>query len=157
MNIRETRQAVIDLFVEHNLVGWSFVLGRGKNLLGTCCHRKREIKISRYQIQLGTDAEILDTIRHEVAHALIPVKHGHDWVWRQKARELGAIPKACQAQSWNVPHKWEIWCGNCGEVIAKRYNRPNRGKLALSGCRKCGHLVSLGKLYVQRAIHTVPV
>lgn len=31
----------------------------------------------------------MDTVAHEVAHALVGPAHGHDAVWRRKAVELG--------------------------------------------------------------------
>jgi SNF2 family DNA or RNA helicase len=37
----------------------------------------------------GNDAELINTIRHEVAHAIVGPGHGHNEVWADKAREIG--------------------------------------------------------------------
>ncbi len=146
MRVIDARDAVHGILLEHNLYqeGWRFKLGRGKNLLGLCDHGKKEITISKYLIQLGTDEEILYMILHEIAHALTP-GHGHDRVWRRKAREIGhPNPTRLTQVSYDTPHKVELHCKVHG-VIDKRQRRMNLGVLTRSFCKKCGR-ISQGQL-----------
>jgi hypothetical protein len=39
--------------------------------------------------------EIVDTILHEIAHALVGPRHGHDTVWKAKCTDIGARPERC--------------------------------------------------------------
>ena len=138
MNITEARLEVERQLDKHGLEGWKFEAMNGKRLLGQCRYRDKTIRISRWLCRLGTDAEVLDTILHEIAHALTP-GHKHSWTWKAKAIELGAKPVACQgAMSYEVPHKYEILCGWCKTVIQKRHRRANLTRLASASHRACG-------------------
>jgi predicted SprT family Zn-dependent metalloprotease len=58
------------------------------------CHQSfagtfTEIRLSSLSLPICSDEEILNTITHEMAHAIVGVHHGHDNVWRRKHIELG--------------------------------------------------------------------
>ncbi len=140
MNIEQTKTLVTDLLVRYELYGqgWRFVLSRGKSLLGSCNYRQKQIKVSRYLIERGTDAEVRDTVLHEIAHALVGGKVGHNWIWRAKCREIGAKPeRLAHAVSYTVPHKIELECVTHG-TIDKRHRKLKAGMLARLWCLKCG-------------------
>ena len=60
---------------------------------------------------LHSDDEVLDTILHEIAHALVGPQHGHDAVWRAKAREIGCTGERCvSSDSPRVPGDWVGRC-----------------------------------------------
>ena len=59
---------------------------------------RRVIKVSPHM----DDAHFWNTLRHEIAHALVyrdhpEATHVHGPEWKEKARLLGAIPEACTA------------------------------------------------------------
>lgn len=75
---------------KNNLKDWHIRLNLNvdSHFLGLCSYRDKCIIISGHHIDLHPDAEIKNTIRHEIAHALTPGM-GHNEVWSAKAREIG--------------------------------------------------------------------
>lgn len=61
---------------------------------GYCYQSKKLIRIAEWQVLRAPKRELLDTIRHEVAHALTP-GHGHDELWQFACLLTGAKPKRC--------------------------------------------------------------
>lgn len=67
------------------------------------------------------EAEFLNTVRHEIAHVIVGLGHGHDEVWREMALRLGCNGK--QFHDLAVPerqrpkreHPWP--CARCGEEM----------------------------------------
>jgi len=95
--------------------GWTFVWGRGKRTLGTCNYAARTITLSRPFAQLNAEAEVLDTILHEIAHALTPgAKHGA--AWKAACVRLGARPNRTASLQQVVvpPSKYALVCPCCG-------------------------------------------
>ena len=57
--------------------------------LGLCSYKDKCIILNALHIDSHPDVEIINTIRHEVAHALVGPGFGHGDVWKEKAKELG--------------------------------------------------------------------
>lgn len=83
---------------KHGLGDWKIRINPSAEVpfLGKCLIEDKCIAISGYHIELHPDADILDTIRHEIAHALTPEDRNHGNVWKLKARELGANIAPCK-------------------------------------------------------------
>jgi predicted SprT family Zn-dependent metalloprotease len=123
-----------ELLDRHGLHDWVFAFNRRKRSLGFCWYGKRTIELSIYLVARNGEAEILDTLLHEIAHALVGPGHGHDAVWRRKCREIGALPLRC-GQADMPDGRWRARCGSCGKGF-HRYRKPKR----MEGwfCRGCG-------------------
>jgi hypothetical protein len=119
--------------VAQNLTGWTFKFSTVKASLGRCNYRKQQIDVSVYVLPQGLK-RVLQVAAHEIAHAVVGARHGHDHVWRQKAIELGDTGHRCGRME--VPHSVEGHCPSC-ETTFKRNRMPNRNSTL--SCRKCLH------------------
>src|SRR5258708_37428844 len=74
----------------HGLHDWKvhLTIDARSVFLGLCSYRDKRIILNAFHIDTHPDVEILNTIRHEVAHALTQ-GHSHGEVWQAKAKELG--------------------------------------------------------------------
>ena len=103
----------IDLAIElmdvHGLVGWRIKLDHARRRAGQCDFTNKTISLSRLYVRHADIDHIRDTILHEIAHALVGPRHGHDAVWRQKAREIGCTAKRCHSLSF-ARAKWMMTC-----------------------------------------------
>jgi len=99
MTHQEITHMAINEMRKWNLIaeGWNFAYHNKKRSLGTCNYRKRTIYFSNYWVKLGKD-KILDTIRHEIAHALAGWSNGHNHVWRRYCIMVGANPSRCASE-----------------------------------------------------------
>lgn len=98
MNLDDALVFATEHMEKHNLHqdGWAFsIMSRsGLHTYGVCDHRNKLVMVSRLALKHLPDAEIKDTILHEIAHALAGLRHRHDTVWRRMCIKVGAIPEA---------------------------------------------------------------
>lgn len=75
---------------KHGLNDWHVKLTADPkhSYLGMCIPKDKAIILNTHHVDIHSDLDIIDTIKHEVAHALT-IGHAHDEVWAEKARELG--------------------------------------------------------------------
>jgi predicted SprT family Zn-dependent metalloprotease len=66
---------------------------------GMCYHKPKIIRIAEWLVLRAPEREIVDTVRHEVAHALLGENVGHGEPWRLMARQVGAVPSRCYDSS----------------------------------------------------------
>jgi len=123
-----------ELLARHGLHDWTFAFNRRKSALGLCLYHLRTIEVSVYLVKGSASAEILDTLLHEIAHALVGPGHGHDAVWKRQCLEIGAKPERC-GQADMPAGRWRASCGMCGKSF-HRHRRPKnmRGWY----CQGCG-------------------
>ena len=111
---------------EHGLQKWDVMFDGAKSRFGCCWHSKQLITMSMPLIALNDEAEVLDTILHEIAHALVEGRHGHDKVWKQKAREIGCNGNRCYGHGVVQPTaKYSAVCPNCA-MVYQRHRRVGR-------------------------------
>jgi len=120
---------------------WRFEFDNSKSRFGCCHTRKKLITLSRHIVQLNSQIDVEDTIRHEIAHALVTEDkltfhaknpfssdfgrrsisrrdiHGADW--KAKCLITGAKPERCYDGAVVVAPKgnWTATCPNCGKVV----------------------------------------
>ena len=109
-----------DMMRAHGLQDWRLTLDHARRRAGQCDYRNKTISLSRHYVRYADEAHINDTILHEIAHALVGPRHGHDAVWRQKAREIGCTATRCHNLEFSHA-KWLMSCPNgCFEVSRHR-------------------------------------
>lgn len=125
MDLQQLTATAQERFAEHGLVGWTFGLAGAKRRLGVCKYRRKRIEISAYYARNNPDAAVLDTLMHEIAHALAGPEAGHGPAWKAVAERLGATPRACDNSPDTVvqPGDWQSTCAGCGKTH-HRYKRP---------------------------------
>ncbi|MEX0886831.1 MAG: SprT-like domain-containing protein [Phycisphaeraceae bacterium] len=168
MNLHDAERLALSLMRQHGLIdaGWRFRWSRGKRQLGAAQVRPRRdartgqvtyvrtIRLSQHLVQLNPDAEVRDTILHEIAHALVGVEHGHDAAWRAVCRQIGARPQRLAGEEVvTPPARYELVCPGCERVLGQRHRRVNVRWLKRVYCRFCGP-ASKGRLAVRDARHT---
>ncbi len=77
---------------EHGLTGWTLTFGEARKRLGACRFRHHVIWISRTHALEGSEEQLLDTVLHEIAHAIAGHEAGHGLLWKATARRIGKMP-----------------------------------------------------------------
>lgn len=114
-----------ELMAVHGLSDWFLYLDRAKTRAGVCRPHLREIALSTHLTRLHSEAEVRDTILHEIAHALVGPKQGHNAVWRRKAIEIGSSGQRCSSPDAPViPGPWRGTCPRGHQV--DRHRMPIR-------------------------------
>ncbi|WP_178132584.1 SprT-like domain-containing protein [Limnoglobus roseus] len=124
----------------HGLAGWQFGFNANVRRAGVCKYptqtRPGRIELSRHFIAHNSADEVLDTVLHEIAHAIVGPNHGHDAAWKAKCVEIGARPERCYGHHIVMPNgRWQAVCPGCSKVF-DRHRRPKQ----MTGwhCKACG-------------------
>lgn len=128
--LAELEKQATALIKRHGLKGWRFAFDNATRRAGSCRFGTRTITLSRHLARNAPEAEILDTLLHEISHALVGPRHNHDAVWRAKAIELGSSGERCHDLRF-APPRYIVSCRNgCWSATAERRRRN-------VVCRKC--------------------
>lgn len=118
---------------------YQWILSKRKTSYGFCNYQKKHLALC-VPLLMANPEQTVDTIRHELAHELAGPMAGHSYVWKNKARLLNAVPKACHSGQ-TLFHKYEIYCKECGFVYEKKH-RPTQRRILWEiarGYRKYRH------------------
>ena len=135
MDLKELETIAAQELKEHGLHAWTFGLADTGRRLGVCKYRTRRIEVAEYYARNSPPETVLDTLRHEIAHAIAGSAAKHGPKWKAVAVRLGATPRACETSHQAIvkPGDWQARCPSC-EKTAHLYRRPR----SLSGYRcKC--------------------
>lgn len=135
--IRAESRTLLD---SHGLKEWEFGFNANVRRAGVCFYpygtEPGRIELSIHFAAKNSDAEVRDTLLHELAHALVGPGHGHDAVWKAKCRAIGASPVACYGDEIDMPlGRWRATCAGCATEF-DRHRRPGRADGWY--CRPCG-------------------
>ena len=132
----------LEMLAEHGLDrrGWVFGWNERVTALGVCRFSVRRIELSRPLILANDDAQMFDTVAHEVAHALAGPAAGHGPVWREQAVRLGARPERVAHDSVGVSDV--KWVGTCEHGCEIKRHRLASSLRAGARCNRHDALVS---------------
>lgn len=144
MKIENAVDLAEKLMRQHALSCWTVIISNSRTFLGRCWYKPRcQIELSRHHILADTDAEITDTILHEIAHAITGYEKGnaHGAQWKSAAKRVGATPKRCSENSVVQPRKrmYTISCAKC----LYTHQQAQRPKYLVGPhtCPKCGNTI----------------
>lgn len=124
-----------DLMLKHGIThkGWVFDWDLAMRRFGFCSYREKKVSLSWELVKKNPEEQVKDTILHEIAHALVGPRHGHDGVWRAMCTQIGATPERCYNSQVARPELPLIrFCTNCG----KEHQVSRRSRRAPS-CGRC--------------------
>ncbi|QZE10542.1 SprT-like protease [Mycobacterium phage ScoobyDoobyDoo] len=130
MTPAQARRITENLLADHGLHGWRVTFGTARTRNGSCSYSTRTINLSRTLMAFRSYEETLNTITHEVAHALTP-GHQHDRVWAAKHRELGGTGERCSGIADEARREAltqsALWVGTCDHgKNFPRHRQPKR-------------------------------
>lgn len=115
------------------LADWSFGWNRRKRAHGLCRYDWQRIELSAPLTEREPEVSlILNTLGHEIAHALAGPKTGHGAIWRRWAAQVGcthiASTRSPSAQATVIPPAYVLLAEVDGqEQVVKTYHRrPSR-------------------------------
>jgi len=122
---------------EHGLAqaGWTFRFNHARQTLGVCRFSERRIELSKHFVIANPEAQVRDTVLHEIAHALAGPRAGHGSKWKAVCQRIGALPERVDRQACMPKGKYRAVCPACGWEY-HRHRKPAHGGNYY--CRACG-------------------
>ena len=136
MELHKAQQLALELMEKHDLMekGWRFGFDTAKRRFGCCNYRYKQITLSKALVLVNDEARVKNTILHEIAHAMVGPRHGHDAIWRNQAIAIGCDGKRCySSKNTTIPEsKYVAVCKTCGHT-----HRKHRLTRTVSACGIC--------------------
>jgi predicted SprT family Zn-dependent metalloprotease len=132
MNTRDAFDLARALLERHQLAHWTVEWDSAKTRAGVCRFQEQTIGLSAPLTRLHGEAEVRDTILHEIAHALAGPEAKHGPRWRQLARSIGCSGRRCTSE--DSARIAGAWLGVCpaGHGVT-RHRAPTR----VTSCTQC--------------------
>jgi len=142
-SLQEVQDTAGSLLKEHGLSErWSFKFDKAVRRFGCCKTSQKLITLSRKLTELNLNynpEKIHDVILHEIAHALVREKYGHNVQshgveWKAACIKIGASPERCYSANEveTIQGKYKYACKHCGREVF--YHRM---KKRLTACGEC--------------------
>ena len=125
MDLRSAQLLARQLLDDHGLTRWRVELDSAVARAGVCRYAERTIGLSAPLTRLHAEAEVRETILHEIAHALAGPHAKHGPRWRAVAHAIGSTGQRCLDE--DAPRIEGPWVGTCpvGHRLT-RHRRPTR-------------------------------
>ena len=136
MELKEAQALILaEMRDKLTVTGWTFGWDNAVSSFGVAHYRTKTITMSRKLVLAGNRDQVLDTIRHEIAHANVGAGHHHDAVWKREAYRLGATPSRVAVDAPNIREQGAPWRGVCpnGHEGGSFWRKPRVQR----SCSKC--------------------
>jgi predicted SprT family Zn-dependent metalloprotease len=143
VDLKDAHRLASELMSEHGLSEWTLVFDSAKKRAGVCRPARKQIGLSRHLTALHSEAEVRDTVLHEIAHALVGPGHGHDPVWRATAVRIGCSGRRCVSEE--APRVEGSWVGECA---AGHRRTAHRRPVRVRSCSQCSSVFDLDAVFV---------
>lgn len=140
MDTREALRQAKALMHIHGLdaKGWTVDYDRAVRSFGKCNYRTKTITLSRKLTETAPVSQVLDTILHEIAHAMAGFDAGHGPLWKSVHRSIGGNGQSTgtvtREQSEAITYKW---VGKCLQGHEYRRHRLTKAVRYGSACPRC--------------------
>ncbi|SPT75536.1 SprT-like family [Arcanobacterium haemolyticum] len=124
MNLDDAYRMGRRLMDQHGLAEWTLEFDRAKRRAGATHFAHTKITLSRALTEACPETTVRDTILHEIAHAIVGPRHGHDDVWRRTCVKIGGTGAARLEGAPQIPGAWVGKCPAGHEI--QRHRRPTR-------------------------------
>ena len=142
VDLRDAYAMAEHLLEAHGLDDWGVAFDNAKRRAGICRFGERTLGLSAPLTAVHSEDDVRDTILHEIAHALVGPRHGHDATWQAKARAIGCSGERCVSP--DAPAAPAAWLGTCsGGHTLERHRRPER----VLTCGLCSSVFDLAHVY----------
>ena len=107
--------------------GWTFKWNNRKTAFGVCSHHNKTIQLSKFLTESQPVGEVLDTIKHEIAHALAGSGEGHGRVWKRYCKMVGCNGKRSSksVKAIDMGYTWAM-IDSTGKIVKGYLRKPNR-------------------------------
>jgi len=95
---------------------YSFKFDNAKRRCGQCNYYNKTISLSIVYVKNNNEDLIINTILHEIAHAIAPIGSGHGKEWKKICLEVNAKPVRVNKEA-ELPaeNKWTAHCLTCNK------------------------------------------
>lgn len=144
------------------LTSYSLHFNHSRRQLGVCDYRRRQIRLSLPILNDNALAVQMDTLLHEVAHALAFHLHherGHGRPWKHWANLLGAVPNARCDAPLKIAYKYQLVLFKAGKLTPlergyhKKVSLKNRHLKGQKDTLNCLYLIPCEQLQAYQAGH----
>ena len=133
ITLKEIHEFALLEMKEYELDDWKFGFDLAQVRGGVCKHRKKEISLSVSYCCAASREDVLDTVLHEIAHALAGFKVGHGPKWKKICKAIGCSGKVYHT-TIHGKDRWEGTCP-CGRSWTRMKLSQRSKKYAI--CPKC--------------------
>ena len=109
--------------------GWRFEFNNARRSAGICSYNEKTIYLSQYLLPHMKEEKIVDTILHEIAHAIAGFDAGHGYKWKRIPKSIGCNGYRCydprtafkegSIEKLAKQSKYTLTCPSCGKKSPK--------------------------------------